>query len=372
MTQNSMRHKILLLIVLMSFWGRCQAWALEHSHSEYDDMEGYSLVAEGSLSVFEKDGGIYLAIPENILEREVEIRGQINRGFDMVARPTESLGVVRLVKKDDTTIGLHQEIYSERLLKKDDAKMAEAFRLSNIQTPDKCYRIEAYDPKYGYLIEVTDNILRGDDWFSYKYDNIRQMDSGASKLIGVTPFSDGVSFKVRRMHGYAIDKDKQISYVMVLPQGTMPLEVECVLRLLPERDMPIRLATYRRAPQVVKFRDYGQDSYTAVTDSLLVRWDLSSPTQKNIVFYVDASFPEYYIPAVQKSIEYWNNAFRKAGLSAPLSLRKADENTLLAPQRAVIAYDLIRPGIEEKITWHPRTGEILSCRINVGHGFMRD
>ena len=48
----------------------------------------------------------------------------------------------------------------------------------------------------------------------------------------------------------------------------------------------------------------------------------------------------------------------------------ADSKTVLEEQRAVIAYDLSETGIRTSYTFHPKTGEILSCRVNIGHGFL--
>ena len=49
---------------------------------------------EGILSVYQDSARVYLEIPRKLLGREIEIRAQINKGFDMVARPLESVGVV--------------------------------------------------------------------------------------------------------------------------------------------------------------------------------------------------------------------------------------------------------------------------------------
>lgn len=367
-----MRYRLLLLTVLLQLWYIPMTMASDEVNDRFPSTKEFELSTRGIFSVFQKGKSIYLAIPEEAIGREVEIRAQINSGFDMVARPTESLGVVRIVKKGDETICLLRELYGERLLTDADTQLREAFLSSNTQSPERCYKIEAYSPDHGYLIEVTDELLSGDEWFSYNYPNIRQMDPKASRLTQVTPVPDGVSFKVRRMHGYFIDKDRQISYVMILPKGTMPLEVECIFRLLSREDMPLRLATYRRVPYTIRFRDYTQDDYTAVTDSILVHWDLSSRSKLPLTFHVDRLFPEYYLPAVRRCIEFWNDRFRRAGLAAPLRFHKDDGRHPLAAQRAVIAYDLVRPGVESHLTWHPRTGEVLSCRINVGHGFMGD
>lgn len=371
--QIIMKYRLLLCIILTQLWCSPIAMASDEGEDLLPSTKDFELVSKGIFSVFQKEQSIYLSIPKQMIGREVEIRAQINSGFDMIARPAGGLGVVRLVKKDNTSICFLKEIYDERALDNKNTKLIKTLSLSNLQSPQKCYKIEAYSLEHGYLIDVTADIMNGDEWFSYKYPNIRQMDPKKSRLMGVTSLPDGISFKIRRQHEYSIeDKDKQISYIMVLPQGTMSLDVECIFRLLPEQDMPIRLATYCKVPHVIRFMDYTQDDYTVVADSILVRWDLSSRSKAPIIFYIDPLFPEYYIPAVRKSIEFWNKRFRQAGVVAPLRVVRANESTPLAVQRAVVAYDLVRSGVEETLTWHPRTGEILSCRINIGHGFMRD
>lgn len=369
-----MRYKLFLYLFFLTF---LQSGPLcTHVYAKQSPVrvvpEGYTLMSDGVFPIFTKGSNCFLAIAPHLIGREVEIRAQINEGFDMVARPAKSLGVVRIVRHTDDNIGFMRELLDERLLSCQDPDRMRSFLSSNLQSSDKIYKIVDEDPHYGAIIDITEDLVVGEDWYSYKYPHIRQIDPEHSRLIGVNALSDGVRFTVQRRHGYAVDKDKQISYVMILPQGTLPLQVDCMLRLLPERDMPIRLATFRKPKYTISFTDYAQDNYRAVRDSLVVRWDIGSKARQPITFYIHPLFPTYYIPAVRQSIEFWNTEFRKAGLRAPLRLAKADAQTPLSAQRALIAYDLIRPGVETHITCHPRTGEILSCRINVGHGFMGD
>lgn len=70
-------------------------------------------------------------------------------------------------------------------------------------------------------------------------------------------------------------------------------------------------------------------------------------------------------------MEAWNTAFHKAGIHDALQVRYADRKIIPAEQRAFISYDLRIPGIKSDFICHPRTGEILSCRLNIGHGFLK-
>lgn len=105
-----------------------------------------------------------------------------------------------------------------------------------------------------------------------------------------------------------------------------------------------------------------------VEDSLILRWDMSKP----LIFYIDTLFPKEYFQAVKEGILVWNTAFRKAGIRDALQVKYADSKIIPAEQRAFVSYDLMMPGIKSDFTCHPRTGEILSCRVNIGHGFQKE
>ena len=147
----------------------------------------------------------------------------------------------------------------------------------------------------------------------------------------------------------------------------MPLEVTCAVRLLPLKKDQIRLADYRIPYRTLSFKDYSQNPYCMVEDSLILRWDMSQP----LTFYVDTLFPKEYFQAVKEGVEAWNTAFHKAGIHDALQVRYADRKIIPAEQRAFISYDLRIPGIKSDFICHPRTGEILSCRLNIGHGFLK-
>lgn len=89
-----------------------------------------------------------------------------------------------------------------------------------------------------------------------------------------------------------------------------------------------------------------------------------------VVFYIDTCCPAEFVPYIKEGVLAWNAAFEKAGFKNALRVKMADSKTVLEEQRAVIAYDLHEAGIRTGYTFHPKTGEILSCRVNIGHGFL--
>lgn len=322
---------------------------------------------DGVFPVYVSGKKVYLEIPRQYMEREVEVNAGIDRGFDLISRPVKGLGVVRITSPDKRTICFQQPFYTERVLD-EKSTYRQSFSLSNVQFPGVKYPILTYSPGGGTIMEITDFLLNGDSWFSYDYNFIRSLVPELSEIIKIHPFDEGVSFTIRRYHGSEAGQYVFSSSAVMLPEGSLPLEVTCVIRLLPLKKDSIRLADYRFPYQALRFKDYSQNPYDMVEDSLILRWDLSKP----LVFYVDTLFPKEYFQAVRDGVMAWNDAFRKAGIRNALRVEYSDKNKVSAEQRAFIAYDLKLPGIKGTLTNHPRTGEILSCRLNVGHGFLQE
>ncbi|WP_292270720.1 DUF5117 domain-containing protein [Butyricimonas sp.] len=333
----------------------------------------------GILPVYQDSVKVYLEIPESLLGREIEIRAQINKGFDMVARPLESLGVVYIEKVEKDVVYLQRRIFSERVKS---GELCDALKKSNRQPLDIMYPIKAYAAdKKGYIIDITDLLKVRDDWFKVVYASIEGQNASLAKVAGVHSFPDGVSFSIQRMYGFT---PKSITAGTLTPSGFLPIEIGCIITVLPEQGMEERFADERIGYNVVRFLNYSQNPYCAVKDSIIRKWNLGVGKKDRkryergelviplnpIVFYVDTCFPKEFVPYIKEGILAWNTAFERAGFKHVLQVKMADSKTCLVEQRAVIAYDLGEVGIKAEHTFHPKTGEILSCRINLGHGFL--
>ena len=71
---------------------------------------------DGVFPVYVAEKEIYLEIPEKYIGREIEVSGQIDRGFDLLNRPVDGLGVVRIISPDKATICFQKPFYTERIL----------------------------------------------------------------------------------------------------------------------------------------------------------------------------------------------------------------------------------------------------------------
>lgn len=346
-----------------------------------DFFHGKMEKISGIFPVYRDSAKVYMEIPEHLLGRELEIRAQVNKGFDMVARPLESMGVVYLQKVDGHSIYVQRRLFSERVANKNN-ELYEALCKSNKQPVDIVYPVVAYSAGgKGYIIDVTEMLKTGDDWFKVAAPQVRDQDVSRARITGVHEFPDGVSFTIHRMYGFSPER---LLDNVILPRGFLPLEIGCVVTLLPEREMRERFVDRRFGYHVISFLDYSQNPYRAEKDSIIRKWNLGitegsrgeyrkgklvNPSHP-LVFYIDTCCPSEFVPYIKEGVLAWNAAFEKAGFKNALRVKMADSETVLEEQRAVIAYDLSEAGIRTGYTFHPKTGEILSCRVNIGHGFL--
>lgn len=346
-----------------------------------DFFHGKMEKISGIFPVYRDSAKVYMEIPEHLLGRELEIRAQVNKGFDMVARPLESMGVVYLQKVDGHSIYVQRRLFSERVANKNN-ELYEALCKSNKQPVDIVYPGVAYSAGgKGYIIDVTEMLKTGDDWFKVAAPQVRDQDVSRARITGVHEFPDGVSFTIHRMYGFSPER---LLDNVIPPRGFLPLEIGCVVTLLPEREMRERFVDRRFGYHVISFLDYSQNPYRAEKDSIIRKWNLGitegsrgeyrkgklvNPSHP-LVFYIDTCCPSEFVPYIKEGVLAWNAAFEKAGFKNALRVKMADSETVLEEQRAVIAYDLSEAGIRTGYTFHPKTGEILSCRVNIGHGFL--
>lgn len=346
-----------------------------------DFFHGKMEKISGIFPVYRDSAKVYMEIPEHLLGRELEIRAQVNKGFDMVARPLECMGVVYLQKVDGHSIYVQRRLFSERVANKNN-ELYEALCKSNKQPVDIVYPVVAYSAGgKGYIIDVTEMLKTGDDWFKVAAPQVRDQDVSRARITGVHEFPDGVSFTIHRMYGFSPER---LLDNVIPPRGFLPLEIGCVVTLLPEREMRERFVDRRFGYHVISFLDYSQNPYRAEKDSIIRKWNLGitegsrgeyrkgklvNPSHP-LVFYIDTCCPSEFVPYIKEGVLAWNAAFEKAGFKNALRVKMADSETVLEEQRAVIAYDLSEAGIRTGYTFHPKTGEILSCRVNIGHGFL--
>lgn len=331
---------------------------------------------DGTFPVYQEGNRVYMEFPRKWNGREIEVSGQIDRGFGMINRSVKSLGVVRLAIPDSMSVEFLQPFYAERIMDRKSTYW-DAFRASNVPVAGVEYPAVAISKVGNPIIDITDVVKGEKEWVSYsQYSEVRSLDPDMSRLNSVQTFlpvkgnvpdREGVELKLVRYHEAESEQYAYNSMAIILPNGSKPLYLSICIRLLPEEDMPIRLATEGLDIQTIHFKDYSQNPYTVVDDSLVMRLHPNNAC----TVYVDSLVPNSYKAALQKGILSWNESLAKAKVKLRIHLNSIKPGIDAASVPFLVSYDMGKVGVSSQKTVHPRTGEILSFRMNIGHDFKK-
>lgn len=331
---------------------------------------------DGTFPVYQEGNRVYMEFPRKWNGREIEVSGQTDRGFGMINRSVKSLGVVRLAIPDSMSVEFLQPFYAERIMDRKSTYW-DAFRASNVPVAGVEYPAVAISKVGNPIIDITDVVKGEKEWVSYsQYPDVRSLDPDMSRLNSVQTFlpvkgnvpdREGVELKLVRYHEAESEQYAYNSMAIILPNGSKPLYLSICIRLLPEEDMPIRLATEGLDIQTIHFKDYSQNPYTVVDDSLVMRLHPNNAC----TVYVDSLVPNSYKAALQKGILSWNESLAKAKVKLRIHLNSIKSGIDAASVPFLVSYDMGKVGVSSQKTVHPRTGEILSFRMNIGHDFKK-
>lgn len=331
---------------------------------------------DGTFPVYQEGNRVYMEFPRKWNGREIEVSGQIDRGFGMINRSVKSLGVVRLTIPDSMSVEFLQPFYAERIMDRKSTYW-DTFRASNVPVAGVEYPAVAISKVGNPIIDITDVVKGEKEWVSYsQYPDVRSLDPDMSRLNSVQTFlpvkgnvpdREGVELKLVRYHEAESEQYAYNSMAIILPNGSKPLYLSICIRLLPEEDMPIRLATEGLDIQTIHFKDYSQNPYTVVDDSLVMRLHPNNAC----TVYVDSLVPNSYKAALQKGILSWNESLAKAKVKLKIHLNSIKPGIDAASVPFLVSYDMGKVGVSSQKTVHPRTGEILSFRMNIGHDFKK-
>ena len=312
-------------------------------------------VVEGIMRVYHDREKVFLEVPESLLERDFCIVAQTDRGFGWRNRYLTSLGVVKIRKGPGNILRFFKGLYQERLRGKTGGLQA-AFEVSNQQPLGLIYPVVAFrQENSAYIIDISKAVRNGDEWFQCRAQELKGLHPSETTVKCITALEDGLCFTIGREYGTESR----------LNSGS-PLEISCVIRLLPNDPLAIRYADPAYPYTSLAFTDYGKMPYGAVRDSLICRWRLTEP----LVCYIDPLCPPGLVAYIRKGVMAWEKAFERAGFHRALQVKLADRSTPLADKSWVISYDLGRTGPERSWIIHPETGEIVYARLNFGHGVL--
>src|SRR4030095_12061384 len=176
------------------------------------------------------------------------------------------------------------------------------------------------------------------------------------------------------------------------PTGNATFELNSSIVLLPKNPMRPRYYDDRVAYFTTEFTDFDADPQGVKDISIITRWRLEPKDEdmekfrrgelvepkKPIIYYIDPTTPEKWVPYLIQGVNDWQKAFEKAGFKNAIMAKraptKAEDSTWSledARNSAMVYKPSDIPNATGPHVHDPRSGEIIESHINWYHNVMR-
>jgi hypothetical protein len=358
----------------------------------YEEVITAEAVTDSGLFVVHRIGSkYYFEIPKSALGKEIlvvsTISGYVRNlnfgGAGVRPRPQQ---VVRWEQMHDKIL-LRSVSYNS--VASEDLPIYQSVRNNNFEPVIQTFDIATLNKdSSAIVVEVTPffnsdiPILSPLSEQERKNFEIKGLDGKRSMITGIKSFPRNVEVRhILTFNGTKLP-DNQLT-------GTLSVEMNQSLILLPENPMQPRLYDARVGYFSISQTDYGLDEQRAAQRRYITRWrlepknmetflrgELTEPVQP-LVYYIDPSTPEKWRPYLKQGIEDWQVAFEAAGFKKAIIAKDPptrEEDPDWSPDD--VRYSVIRyitTDIQNAVGPHvhdPRTGEILEADILWYHNVM--
>ena len=351
----------------------------------YGEVVTEEAVSDSGLFVVHRvDEKLLFEIPDSMLGREMLLVSRRARtaqqlGFGGMKNNTQT---IRWQRRQDRIL---LRVTSHEIVADDSLPIYEAVVNATFEPIVKAFDIEAIsEDSSAVVIDVT-KLYTGDVPMLGLSRPLRER-------FKVTTLDDGRSFvEWAKSFPRNIEVRVILTYSASQPPanlstGTLSLEMNHSMVLLPENPMQPRLWDERVGFFRVSQVDYGRSEQKTVTRQYITRWrlepkdtaafrrgELVEPV-KPIVYYIDPATPEKWRPYLKQGVEDWRPAFEAAGFKNAIIARDPptpDEDPEFSPED--VRYSVIRwfpSEVQNAFGPHvhdPRTGEILESDIGWYH-----
>ena len=359
-----------------------------------DGMKPYSEVVtdemesdEGLFDLHQEGQKLLYEIPNDMLGKELLLVSRISKTADNIGYGgmKANTQVVRWQKKDDM-VYLRRVSYENTA--DEDQPIYQAVLNSNFEPIIKAFDIQALnEDSSGIVIDVsslfTTDIptlgLQKSRRDSYK---VRRLDGSRTFISSANSYPQNIEIK----HVLTYEATEPPSNGST---GTISLEMNQSMIMLPEDPMQPRLCDERVGFFSVRTIDYGRDAQKAEERCFITRWRLEPKDPeafargelvepiKPIVYYIDPATPMKWRPYLKQGVDDWNAAFEEAGFKNAIMAKDPptpEEDPEFSPED--VRYSVIRyfsSPIQNAFGPHvhdPRSGEILESDIGWYHNVM--
>lgn len=374
-----------LLIASLLLFG-CQSTKANTTSTEHVTTSSVNQVDEGLFNVHHRDGKIFYEIPESLLGRDLAIMSRIAKTAEGLGWGGDRLASQQVVQweRRGNKILLRGVTYSNTA--DENLPIYQAVQNSNFPTIIESFDI-VEERKGHFMIDVSDLYLSDSKMFGLqnrhrKAYSVRRLDRDRSYIEFVKSFPENI--EVRTVLTYNADNPPSQQRT-----GSISIEVNHSMILLPEEPMRPRLFDERVAMGSVSQTDYGDDAQYSKMKRYVTRFRLEPSDKeaymrgelvepkKPIIFYIDPATPEQWRPYFIEGIEQWNVAFEEAGFKNAIRAEMAPEDdpdfSLLDARYSVIRYGAnpVHSANAGPDVIDPRSGETIRAHMNMYHNVMK-
>ncbi len=369
-----------------------------------DVITDKAITKKGLFLVHKIEDKWFFEFDDSLLGRDFLVVNRISKapintrsGFAGFAGDEINENVVRFEKGPNNKIFMRNISFS--VYAKDSTKpMYKSVQNSNVQPIAAAFDIKAFSKdSNGVVLELTDYINSDNDilYFASFFKTalrIGGMQSDKSYIVDIRSYP--INTEIRTVKTYS--KMSLPSPIPGLPTagptGNATFELNSSLVLLPKSTMRPRYYDDRVAYFTTEFTDFDADPQGVKDISMITRWRLEPKEEdmekfrrgelvepkKPIIYYIDPTTPEKWVPYLIQGVNDWQKAFEKAGFKNAIMAKRApskseDSTWSLEDARfsAIVYKPSDIPNASGPHIHDPRSGEILESHINWYHNVMR-
>lgn len=340
----------------------------------------------GLFTVYQAGDKIFYEIPDSLLGRDMAILSRIAKTAEGLGWGGDRLAQQQVVQweRRGSKILLRGVTYNNDA--DQNLPIYRAVQNSNFPPIIESFDI-AEDRNGSVVIDVSDLYLKDSRLFGLQNRHrqqytVRSLDRNRSFMEFVKSFPKNI--EVRTVLTYQADNPPSQQRT-----GTISIEVNHSMILLPKEPMRPRLFDERVAMISITQTDYGDDAQFSNAKRYVTRFRLEPSDleaykrgelvepKKQIVFYIDPATPEQWRPYFIEGIKEWNVAFEAAGFKNAITAKMAPEDdpdfSLLDARYSVIRYvaNPIHSANAGPDVIDPRSGETIRAHMNMYHNVMK-
>ena len=360
------------------------AGADDEGTSYSDVITDEAVTSEGLFDTHMIGSDLFYEIPLDMMDREMLLLSRIARTPDGAGYggSKSNTSTVRWERNGDRVL---LRLVSYENFAGDSTTIAAAVRNSNFEPIVMAFDVETMnEDSTAVVIDVTDLFTEDVTMLGLPKRRrssygVRRVDGDRTYIVRANAYPRNV--EVRRVLTYeATDAPSNGE------SNTLSMEMHHSMLVLPDDPIEPRLCDERVGFFSTRQTDYGLDTQRAVETCYVTRWRLEpsdpaayargevvDPVQP-IIYYIDPSTPEKWVPYLKQGVEDWQVAFERAGFSNAIIAMDAPDDPDWSAEDA--RYSVIRylaSDVQNASGPHvhdPRTGEILESDIQWYHNVM--